>query len=111
MLQHTFDQVEWISLHTYLNNYADDTAAFLASPDLMDAFIEEVAAVADAVAARRRSSKRIMLSFDEWNVWYRTRRRTGNRTRPGWPVAPADPGGNLRHAGRASPSAGPAFRC
>ena len=88
VLQHTFDQVEWISLHTYLNNYADDTAAFLASPDLMDAFIEEVVAIADAVAARRRSSRRIMLSFDEWNVWYRTRRRTGNRTRPGWPVAP-----------------------
>jgi alpha-N-arabinofuranosidase len=88
VLQHTFDQVEWISLHTYLNNYADDTAAFLASPDLMDAFIEEVVAIADTVAARRRSSKRIMLSFDEWNVWYRTRRRTANRTRPGWPVAP-----------------------
>jgi len=88
VLQHTFDQVEWISLHTYLNNYADDTPAFLASPDLMDAFIEEVVAIADAVAARRRSRKRIMLSFDEWNVWYRTRRRTANRTRPGWPVAP-----------------------
>ncbi len=88
VLQHSFDQVEWISLHTYLNNYADDTAAFLASPDLMDDFIEEVVAIADAVAARRRSRKRIMLSFDEWNVWYRTRRRTANRTRPGWPVAP-----------------------
>ncbi|MGI4802615.1 MAG: alpha-N-arabinofuranosidase [Janthinobacterium lividum] len=88
VLEHTFNEVEWISLHTYLNNYADDTAAFLASPDLMDSFIEEVVAIADAVAARRRSSKRIMLSFDEWNVWYRTRRRTGNRTRPGWPVAP-----------------------
>jgi alpha-N-arabinofuranosidase len=88
VLQHTFDQVEWISLHTYLNNYADDTAAFLASPDLMDSFIEEVVAIADAVAARRRSSKRIMLSFDEWNVWYRTRRHTADRTRPGWPVAP-----------------------
>ncbi len=54
----------------------------------MDTFIEEVVAIADAVAARRRSSKRIMLSFDEWNVWYRTRRRAANRARPGWPVAP-----------------------
>ena len=88
VLQHTFDEVEWISLHTYLNNYADDTPAFLASPDLMDSFIEEVVAIADAVAARRRSSKRIMLSFDEWNVWYRTRRPRTTRTRPGWPVAP-----------------------
>ena len=75
MLEHTFDHVEFISLHTYLNNYADDTPAFLASADLMDSMIEEVVAIADAVAARRRSSKRIKLSFDEWNVWYRTRRR------------------------------------
>ena len=88
VLEHTFDEVEWISLHTYLNNWADDAAAFLASPDLMDAFIEEVVAIADAVAARRRSSKRIMLSFDEWNVWYRTRRPREARVKPGWPVAP-----------------------
>lgn len=87
VLEHTFDHVEWISLHTYLNNYADDTAAFLASPDLMDEFIEEVVAIADSVAARRLSSKRIMLSFDEWNVWYRTR-RGDDRKLPGWPIAP-----------------------
>jgi alpha-N-arabinofuranosidase len=88
VLEHTFDHVEWISLHTYLNNYAGDTAAFLACPDLMDSFIEEVVAIADAVAARRRSSKRIMLSFDEWNVWYRTRRWRHERVKEGWPVAP-----------------------
>ena len=83
-----FDHVEYISLHTYLNNYAGDTPAFLASPDLMDSFIEEVVAIADAVAARRRSAKRIMLSFDEWNVWYRTRRNRADRVKEGWPVAP-----------------------
>jgi len=88
VLEHCFDHVEYISLHTYLNNYAEDTAAFLASPDLMDSFIEEVVAIADAVAAKRRSKKRIQLSFDEWNVWYRTRRGTANRVKEGWPVAP-----------------------
>jgi len=88
VLEHTFEHVEYISLHTYLNNYARDTPAFLASPDLMDSFIDEVAAIADAVAARRRSAKRIMLSFDEWNVWYRTRRHREERVKPGWPVAP-----------------------
>src|SRR5205823_13950343 len=55
----------------------------------MDNFIEEVVAIAGAVAARRRSAKRIMLSFDEWNVWYRTRRSRDVRVKPGWPVAPA----------------------
>jgi len=45
-------------------------------------------AIADAVAARRLSPKRIMLSFDEWNVWYRTRRNRASRVKEGWPVAP-----------------------
>src|SRR5690606_10062618 len=82
------DYVEYISLHTYFNDYAQDTPGFLASPDLMDNFIEEVVAIADAVAAGRRSTRRIMLSFDEWNVWYRTRRGAA-RPREGWPGAPA----------------------
>jgi alpha-L-arabinofuranosidase len=88
VLDHCFEHVDFISLHTYLNDYAGDTAALLASCDLMENFIEEVVAIADAVAARRRSPKRLMLSFDEWNVWYRTRRNRAERVLPGWPVAP-----------------------
>ena len=87
VLGRCFEHVEYISLHTYLNNYAGDIPAFLASPDLMDNFIEEVTAIADSVAAERRSGKRIMLSFDEWNVWYRTRRDRADRTLPGWPLS------------------------
>ena len=59
----------------------------------MDSFIEEVVAIADAVAARRRSSKRIMLSFDEWNVWYRTRRNARGAYAAGLAGGAADPGG------------------
>ena len=88
VLEHTFELIDFLSLHTYLNNYKGDTAGFLASSDAMDFFIEEVVALADAVAARRRSTKRIMLSFDEWNVWYRTRRTRSDRVKEGWPVAP-----------------------
>ena len=89
VLEHAFDQVDWISLHTYLNNWKDNTPALLASADLIDSFIEGVIAVADATAAKRRSSKRIMLSFEEWNVWYRTRRPFEYRVQRGWPVAPS----------------------
>jgi len=88
VIEHTFELIDFISLHTYLNNYKGDTPAFLASSDVMDFFIEEVVAIADAVAARRRSTKRLMLSFDEWNVWYRTRRTRSDRVKEGWPVAP-----------------------
>ena len=70
VLEHTFDHVEYLSIHTYLGNGENDTPSFLAKPDAMGDFIAETVALCDAVAARRKSGKRIMLSFDEWNVWY-----------------------------------------
>ena len=70
VLDHTFDHVDYLSIHTYLGNAEGDTASFLAKPDGMDDFIGETVALCDAAAARRRSGKRLMLSFDEWNVWY-----------------------------------------
>jgi alpha-N-arabinofuranosidase len=39
----------------------------------MDRHIHEIAAVCDYVQALQKSSKRLWLSFDEWNVWYRAR--------------------------------------
>src|SRR5947207_11556914 len=39
----------------------------------MDRHIYEIAAVCDYVQGLQRSSKRLWLSFDEWNVWYRAR--------------------------------------
>jgi alpha-N-arabinofuranosidase len=39
----------------------------------MERQILEIAAVCDYVQALRRSPKRLWLSFDEWNVWYRAR--------------------------------------
>jgi alpha-N-arabinofuranosidase len=39
----------------------------------MERQIHEIAAVCDYVQGLRRSPKRLWLSFDEWNVWYRAR--------------------------------------
>ena len=85
VLDHTFDHVEYLSIHTYLGNREDDSASFLAKPDAMDDFIEETVACCDAVAAKRRSAKRIMLSFDEWNVWYHS---NDDPPHEPWSVAP-----------------------
>jgi len=87
VLDHCFDQVDFISLHQYFQNPSDDIADFFTHVDKLDTFITEVCAIADAVGARRRSGKRIMLSMDEWNVWYRTRSGT-DVAQPGWPQAP-----------------------
>ena len=87
VLEHCFDQVDFISLHTYFENKLDSTEEFLANSEVMDLFIKEIVAVADSVAARKHSQKRIMLSFDEWNVWYKARSIDDLR-KPGWPEAP-----------------------
>ncbi len=72
VLEHTFDVVDHISLHAYTTPGDDgDVASFLASGTEFDSFIDGVVATADAVAAKRHSTKRIGLSFDEWNVWHR----------------------------------------
>ena len=84
VLDHCFDQVEYLSIHTYYGNADGDTPSFLAKPDSMDDFIHETTALCDAVSARRKSRKRLMLSFDEWNVWYHS--HTHPKPEP-WSVA------------------------
>lgn len=70
VLEHTYEQVEYISLHTYYGNPKGDIGAFLAESVGMERFIREVGASCDFVKAKKRGTKDIRLSFDEWNVWY-----------------------------------------
>ncbi|MDR2953053.1 MAG: alpha-N-arabinofuranosidase [Treponema sp.] len=69
VLEHVYDKVDYISLHRYYENLGDETD-FLASFKEMDGFIKSIAATADYVKALKRSKKTMMLSFDEWNIWY-----------------------------------------
>ena len=69
-LFHTYDHVDFVSLHQYYGNKAGDSQDFLACSDDMDKFIRTVIATCDYVKARKRGKKDIKLSFDEWNVWY-----------------------------------------
>ena len=69
-LHESYDQVDYLSLHTYYGNRDNDTPAFLAEPENMGAFIREAASLCDAVKAAKKSKKTVHLSFDEWNVWF-----------------------------------------
>ncbi|RMI41950.1 arabinosylfuranosidase ArfA [Streptomyces triticirhizae] len=73
VLTEAYDQVDYISLHAYYQERDGDLGSFLASGVHMDRFIADVVAHCDHVRSVRRKEKRIMLSFDEWNVWYQTR--------------------------------------
>src|SRR4029079_16688208 len=77
VLEECYDQVDGVSLHAYYGNTKElsgnSAARYLAMNLDMDRHIHEVAAVCDYVRVLQKSSKRLWLSFDEWNVWYRAR--------------------------------------
>jgi alpha-N-arabinofuranosidase len=77
VLEECYDQVDAISLHNYYGNTpalsGNDSARYLAMNLDMERQIQEIGAVCDYVQAVKRSPKRLWLSFDEWNVWYRAR--------------------------------------
>lgn len=77
VLEQCYDNVDGLSLHRYLGNTPDETggdsAKYLALNLTMDKQIAESLAVCDLVRGHKRSKKKLWLSFDEWNVWYRAR--------------------------------------
>jgi alpha-L-arabinofuranosidase len=80
VLEECYADVDALSLHRYFNNdheTARDSARFLALNLSMERQIRETAAVCDYVRGRLRTRKRLWLSFDEWNVWYRDRNGNG----------------------------------
>ena len=89
VLEEAYDSVDFISLHTYYGNRINDTLNFLAQSDDMDHFIRTVISTCDFVKAKRRSKKDMMLSFDEWNVWFHANAADDDtmKNRP-WSVAP-----------------------
>ncbi|MBB6672394.1 arabinosylfuranosidase ArfA [Cohnella nanjingensis] len=85
-LEHTYEAVDYISLHQYYGNRDQDTANYLALSLDMDHFIRTVASTCDYIQAKKRSKKRIHLSFDEWNVWFHSN-EADRRIEP-WTIAP-----------------------
>lgn len=85
-LEHTYDAVDYISLHQYYGNRTGDTASYLAKSLDMDHFIRTVISTCDFVKAKKRSKKTINLSFDEWNVWYHSN-EADKKIEP-WSIAP-----------------------
>jgi alpha-N-arabinofuranosidase len=67
VLYHTYDEVDYISLHHYLNP-VDDLPSYLCKNLEMDRQIKTIIAACDYVKAVKRSNKTINLCFDEYNV-------------------------------------------
>ena len=81
VLEYVGDLADYISLHRYVGNRAEDTPDYLAITNSIDRQIEEVDAACRFAQAKARPSsggkRRAYLCFDEWNVWYKNRQMDG----------------------------------
>lgn len=89
VLEHSYENVDLISLHMYFENYEKNTAEYLALPEKLDDYIGTVSGVIDYVKAKKRAKNDVKISFDEWNVWYHERKQDQVRMAEwDWPHAP-----------------------
>jgi alpha-L-arabinofuranosidase len=86
VLDHCYDTVDYISLHSYFKNPDDDLPTFLGESVTMDRFIRTVIGTVDFVKAKKRSRRTVNLSFDEWNVWFHS--EPGDAVIQPWSVGP-----------------------
>ena len=88
VLDFTWDVADYVSVHCYVDRAEyPDTGAYLGASLELDRTIRSVAAIADAVGARRGSDKVVDLSVDEWNVWHLAENPIDNEpSRPFRPV-------------------------
>lgn len=90
VLEHTYESVDYISLHMYFSNHAQHTGNYLALNEKLDRYISTIESTINLVKANKRSKHDVYICFDEWNVWYHSRQQDrkileGNE---GWPHAP-----------------------
>lgn len=65
------NDADYLSVHRYARNFLRDSRTFLAFGIAMDREIEELDSICIEAQRRSGSAKRMYLSVDEWNVWYR----------------------------------------
>jgi alpha-N-arabinofuranosidase len=72
VLERLRNEIDYISLHTYVGNRTNNFEEFLAFGQDVDDRIEVVKGQIKAVRVGNPAARPIHIAFDEWNVWYRT---------------------------------------
>lgn len=69
-LDESYEFVDYLSIHQYLGNAKNDSPNYLAKPLTTDVFFKTAIATCDYIQAKKRSNKKIHISFDEFNTWH-----------------------------------------
>ena len=72
VLDYLKNDIDYISLHTYIGNPDNNLAKFLGAGSDIDERIGIVEGLIKAARNDQTSKRPIYIAFDEWNVWYRT---------------------------------------
>ncbi len=83
-LDHSYERVDYVSLHQYFNCNDGDTKNFLARSCEIENYIKTVICICDYIKGKRHSRHTVNLSLDEWNVWYHSNGTKFDR----WSFAP-----------------------
>lgn len=67
------NEIDYISLHTYIGNRDNNFESFLAASYDIDHRIEVVEGLIKAAQSGTPRPRPIYIAYDEWNVWYRAR--------------------------------------
>jgi alpha-N-arabinofuranosidase len=82
-LEIAWEHMDYLSMHYYAGNRANDTASYLASAVLFERYVDALEGTLRYVKAKRRSKHDVYLSWDEWQVWYK-----GDPVEGKWAEAP-----------------------
>jgi len=76
VLEETYEQIDYLSLHYYAANHDNNPLDYLASAVQFEEHVDTLAGTLRYVKSKLRSKRQVYLSWDEWNVWYKD--TTGN---------------------------------
>ncbi|MFC1900095.1 alpha-N-arabinofuranosidase [Chloroflexota bacterium] len=72
LLEQAGDLIDYLSLHWYVGNAANDFAAYMAVSELLEERLSAYEGLMRAMVFERQIKRPIYIAIDEWNVWYRT---------------------------------------
>ena len=73
VLQFLNQHADYLSLHLYVGNTADNFGDFMASSVELDERTKTAEGIIDASLSGQPGNRKIYIAWDEWNVWYRAR--------------------------------------
>lgn len=86
LLEKTYETADYISAHIYMGDYTGNMEDYMASTISMENSIKQIVCTCDYAKIKNRQKKDMMISFDEWGVWYHSVEK--DKKNAPWQVAP-----------------------